>query len=489
MYPNLKKMKRRTIYTAIVLSIGILLFMALFVVIFGGGALITDQNCDSDDNTGTTTATSKIGKISVKDNSNYLTKIKNIAKAVGPKVGVSPRLLFAQLYAESGPNGSQPVNVKDHNYGGMTWTAGSGYPKGTTRGVGGSEGGWYRHYKNVSEFASDWAVTVKNNFSDLGYPKSVSDYFQKMKAKGYMVKWQGYQANMETGYKLWTGKSTVANATKTADAGDEDTGEDCDTDSSVASGSIVKEAKKWVGKFYYSYARSANAHWKNPSSSDTTDCSGFVWFVFKRLGIKVPSQVWATPGMESDAKGSHTYLKQISAKDTKAGDVIIVNCGGGSGQDGHTAILLGHYTGNNTKVVEMGGNGNRVNIETIGRSFTSLLARSHRLTFARPTTAAKGDKSSSSSSSSSAGKGLSKAEREAKEWIAHKESTGSYTARNGQYYGRYQLGLSYLAKGSSLGGDGTLSKANQEKVANNYVKQRYGSWVNAKKFWVANGWY
>ncbi|TAS81832.1 transglycosylase, partial [Lactiplantibacillus plantarum] len=32
----------------------------------------------------------------------------------------------------------------------------------------------------------------------------------------------------------------------------------------------------------------------------------------------------------------------------------------------------------------------------------------------------------------------------AKAWIAGKESGGSYSARNGQYFGKYQLSASYL---------------------------------------------
>lgn len=72
-------------------------------------------------------------------------------------------------------------------------------------------------------------------------------------------------------------------------------------------------------------------------------------------------------------------------------------------------------------------------------------------------------------------------EAEAKEWIANKESGGSYTATNGQYIGRYQLTSSYL--------NGDYSAANQEKVANAYVLSRYGSWTAAKAFWLANGWY
>lgn len=81
----------------------------------------------------------------------------------------------------------------------------------------------------------------------------------------------------------------------------------------------------------------------------------------------------------------------------------------------------------------------------------------------------------------SASDGLSAEDAAAKEWIAQKESSGSYTAQNGQYYGRYQLTITYL--------NGDLSPANQEKVANQYVVNRYGSWSAAKNFWLANGWY
>lgn len=69
----------------------------------------------------------------------------------------------------------------------------------------------------------------------------------------------------------------------------------------------------------------------------------------------------------------------------------------------------------------------------------------------------------------------------AKEAIAMTESGGSYTAQNGQYYGRYQLSSSYL------GGD--FSPANQERVADSYVAGRYGSWDAAWAFHQAHGWY
>ncbi len=69
----------------------------------------------------------------------------------------------------------------------------------------------------------------------------------------------------------------------------------------------------------------------------------------------------------------------------------------------------------------------------------------------------------------------------AKEWIAQKESSGSYSATNGRYIGRYQLDSSYL--------NGDYSPENQERVADAYVAGRYGSWENAQAFWLANGWY
>ena len=76
---------------------------------------------------------------------------------------------------------------------------------------------------------------------------------------------------------------------------------------------------------------------------------------------------------------------------------------------------------------------------------------------------------------------VSGSEAEAKEWIAQKESGGSYTATNGRYIGRYQLTDSYL--------NGDYSAENQERVADAYIAGRYGSWTAAKNFWLNNGWY
>ncbi|EFQ52502.1 aggregation-promoting factor [Limosilactobacillus oris] len=89
------------------------------------------------------------------------------------------------------------------------------------------------------------------------------------------------------------------------------------------------------------------------------------------------------------------------------------------------------------------------------------------------------DKDAAQKASQSAN--LSSSEQAAKEWIAQRESGGSYTAQNGVHYGRYQLDLAYL------GGD--LSPQHQEEVAQQYMQNRYGSWQAAQAHWMANGWW
>lgn len=92
-----------------------------------------------------------------------------------------------------------------------------------------------------------------------------------------------------------------------------------------------------------------------------------------------------------------------------------------------------------------------------------------------------GNSSSSESDVSAVGTNESSAEASARAWIVQRESGGNYNARNGKYIGKYQLDRSYL--------NGDYSPANQEKTAERYVKQRYGSWVNAQKHWQTHNWY
>ena len=69
----------------------------------------------------------------------------------------------------------------------------------------------------------------------------------------------------------------------------------------------------------------------------------------------------------------------------------------------------------------------------------------------------------------------------AQDYIAWRESGADYDARNGQYIGKYQLSADKL--------DGDYSPENQERVAEQYMLDRYGSWENARDFWNENGWW
>ncbi|MDC7952695.1 LysM peptidoglycan-binding domain-containing protein [Liquorilactobacillus mali] len=89
--------------------------------------------------------------------------------------------------------------------------------------------------------------------------------------------------------------------------------------------------------------------------------------------------------------------------------------------------------------------------------------------------------STQSSSGSGQTSNLSDSEKIAQDYIVQHESGGDYNARNGKYIGKYQLDSSYL--------NGDYSAANQEKVAEKYVMQRYGSWTKAMEHWKENNWY
>ena len=114
--------------------------------------------------------------------------------------------------------------------------------------------------------------------------------------------------------------------------------------------------------------------------------------------------------------------------------------------------------------------------ETPAVAETVVEETTHEETYSAPASAPAAAESYSAPAATVSG-----SEAEAKEWIAQKESGGSYTATNGRYIGRYQLTDSYL--------NGDHSAENQERVADAYVAGRYGSWTAAKNFWLNNGWY
>lgn len=145
-----------------------------------------------------------------------------------------------------------------------------------------------------------------------------------------------------------------------------------------ANGDIVSVAKSLLGYFTYQliHGESYIGSVANPDRNGITDCSGYVWLVLAKAGYRVPSNMqWYTGSMTSDARGTHNWFQEIAPEQSRAGDVVIYNVGGGAGANGHTAILLETYRGNETQIIQMGGDGrySGVNTSTIGYSFGSLL--------------------------------------------------------------------------------------------------------------------
>ena len=89
-----------------------------------------------------------------------------------------------------------------------------------------------------------------------------------------------------------------------------------------------------------------------------------------------------------------------------------------------------------------------VNLITVGQVLEIEETSSTKQTTEQATTS-KVD-TTQATTTGSASNGLSAEDAAAKEWIAQKESSGSYTAQNGQYYGRYQLTITYLNGDLSL---------------------------------------
>lgn len=115
---------------------------------------------------------------------------------------------------------------------------------------------------------------------------------------------------------------------------------DSSSSSSGSDGDIVSFAKKVEGK-NWSYSQSNRANFGDigkPKDNGSADCSSFVWYDLKSCGYQTSDSPWTTFSMEP-------YLDQISADDTKAGDIVINNA------NPHTGILLEKWKGSDTKVI------------------------------------------------------------------------------------------------------------------------------------------
>ncbi|XJZ29499.1 aggregation promoting factor [Lactobacillus delbrueckii subsp. bulgaricus] len=204
------------------------------------------------------------------------------------------------------------------------------------------------------------------------------------------------------------------------------------------------------------------------------DASGEKWYkIGKRQWIMAKYTTEASTTSNSTYNANTTSTN--TANSTYNANTTSTNTANSTTSSTGTGYTTSYSSSANNYGYGYGSNYNYTYRANTGAANTSSYSAS---TTSSSTSASTSTASASTSSSTSTS---SSSEEAAKAWIASKESGGSYTASNGNYYGKYQLSLSYL--------NGDTSAANQEKVANSYVQSRYGSWTAAKAFWQANGWY
>lgn len=246
--------------------------------------------------------------------------------------------------------------------------------------------GWKKTKTSVGK-ATDVKSATLNWFYDYEGMRGHEDQYGTQRDSG--AEWAYREFG---GANIQANDSLLGNVTDVADFGEGTVAQDTEavcSDLGDSDSEIVNKAKKLLGYFTYqqlhgvSYIGSID----NPNRDGVTDCSGFVWLVLAQAGYKVPDNMsWYTGSMESDAKKEHKYLKEISENEAQAGDIVIVNTGSGSGDNGHTAFLEENWHGNKTKIVQQSGptGVGKVREGEYGSSFKSLLDDGGKPVFARP---------------------------------------------------------------------------------------------------------
>lgn len=400
-FPFVKK------HAVVFISIGIIIFAAFFVSLNGVGLWDLQQKQNDDD---CQDYSSDAGKVIKGAGGAWTTK--------GTRAYKTAKAIF-QYWVSHGLSGAQAAGIIGNVAGAEDPTFSPGQEE-----IGGGDGQGFYQFTPTSGDESvnqrytkrfgKWTVKGEGDFvrTDHRYKGAYEQFLHASKGKSpaecaYL--WETIyerpasvaatkvqrQSAAQKAYRMFGGakykgkNSLLGGAAKGASDAASSGDDDCDNggDGGAVHGDIAKTALRYIGWFHYeqSHGESYIGSVKHPNKNGVTDCSGFVWFALAKAGYKVPANMgWYTKTMEQDAKGAHHWLHAIPKSKTRRGDIIIVNQGGGSGDDGHTAILLEKYHGNSTRIVEEGGTGGDggVNKSTIGPAFGSLL-NGGSVTFAR----------------------------------------------------------------------------------------------------------
>lgn len=170
---------------------------------------------------------------------------KAVAKAVGGKLGIDPKLVFAQIGQETG---MKQNNLTMHNnLSGITYAGQKGAYRGSHQPAD-ENGGWYAYFKNLGYYAGTYYDILKR---DLGgqKPKSCTDFANILYSKNYFTADPSVYAN---GMRTWAAQYGGTKSKKGAlsdgssSDGDSDSSGDKGEVNSTA-GQIKREEQNSVG--------------------------------------------------------------------------------------------------------------------------------------------------------------------------------------------------------------------------------------------------
>lgn len=422
---------------------------------------------------------------------------KKLAQAVakaGEKlynIKIDPGLIYGQWVKESGPdlNANPPLNNEAHNLGGLSgtppaWLAKQGVTTGSKHA---EDSGIYMNFPNYKlygeAYISGYIPSVPLALKAVNYTggkvssDQMSKYVNVLHEHGYFTDTNiaGYISGVQAGYAQYYNVDDVASDIGVATTDKDDEESECGGDSGAVSGDW-----NWpfpdVGEGSFMDGQLFGTHPGNGRTNSYHD------------GLDFGSV--DHPGSEVHAIHSGKVIKVSYAAGL---DCYVVTKG-----DDNLSIVYQEFTKSKSNVKVKEGDtvktGDIIGIRDSSHLHISITKMPFDLAISHPwdssggwldplETIREGIKKGGSSKSSSTS-GLSAKEDEARKFIIAHESGGNYSARNPNnptVYGAYQLKLAYLK--------GDLSKENQDRTAQSYMKERYGTWVKAKEFWVANNWW
>lgn len=143
----------------------------------------------------------------VKGRGNIPDNVAQLAVGVGVKYQLLPSVIISQWAYESSWGKSVAASL-DNNFFGITWFTGAPYTQGSSRGVGGSEGGYYMRFPSIEENFNyyGYMISSQSNFNASVGNKNPSDVLLILGRGGYAA------AGITTSSPYYTSAMSIINS-------------------------------------------------------------------------------------------------------------------------------------------------------------------------------------------------------------------------------------------------------------------------------------